>query len=187
MEYASVIQVALATLALETFTYADGAVPATAQTGQTWTNVAGTQAILTNRLQLTSNPSTRTITHLKDFVSRIKGISAAGEGLMFRRASAGTYYWVSNDSTNGLRLYFYDGSADNLLKTNATIGVANDLIVVVAVGPNISILRGQSLTTLRVDIQYNSLVNATETVHGIIAKGNGGAVLADDWVLVPAF
>lgn len=187
MEYSSVIQVATANLAFDSFTGADGAVPATVFTGQTWGNVAGTQAIATNRLQLTTNPSTRTISTVKDIVARLKAISGGGEGLMFRRASGGSYLWVTVSTSAGVKLGYFDGSADTTLATDSKVWVANDLLVLVAVGPNITVLRGTTLTTLKISLQYSTTQNVAETVHGILAKGNGGAVLVDDWVMIPAF
>jgi hypothetical protein len=176
----SVQNLAPGDIAFEYFTYANGAVPATLLTTQSWTNITGTQAIATNQLQMSTASAMRTVTHAsRDVMLRSKLVSKLGEAIIVRRDSVG-YYYVANTSTGTKVGYFLtSGSVDTQLAL-ITGNAANDVVTVIAQGANIDVIRNNSII-------YQFLDNrtlATAKDHGLL-NYTAGTVLFDDFFLIP--
>jgi len=176
-----VLGLATADIAFDSFTYEDGAVPATLQTGQAWTNITGTQTIASNKLQMTTQSAMRTVTHSsRNVLLRSKLVTKLSEALIIRRDSLGYYYFANTSTGTKIGYFLTSGSVDTSLAL-VTGNAANDILAVAAVDQYIDVIRNNTIIFQFLDTR--SLVTAKD--HGVLNYG-ASTVQFDDFFLFPA-
>jgi hypothetical protein len=167
-----------ADIVISAFTQADGAL-GSVPTGQTPVT-SGSPTTSTNRASLPTTAKFGFSHNSADVMLRATLISNAGEAIYFRGDGTGYFFVANNGGTTFLYYFLIAGSVLTLLGS-ITGAAANDVFNVVAQGPFITVVRNN-----RVVLEASSLLNINSKEHGIRNALGAGAVLVDDFLLVPA-
>jgi hypothetical protein len=172
------LNLATADVVFSSFTQSDGAL-ATVPTGQTPVS-SGSPTTVSNQANLPTTAKFGFNHNSADVMLRSKFVSNGGEALYFRGDGTGYFFVANNGGTTYLYYFQISGSVLTLLGSLAG-AAANDVISVVAQGVFITVVRNN-----KVVIEASSYLNLASKEHGIRNALGAGAVLMDDFLLVPA-
>lgn len=165
------------TLVSDAFNRADSTTSlGTADTGQTWTALAGTWGISSNKAyQVTSSTQAYAVIDagVGDCTIGLT-LSTVGSGGITFRASDATHLWFIDATTSSGNLYRCDGFGPNLIANLGTSWSNGDVMTVVLSGSSIVVKKNGTTVYSTTDSTY-----ATNTKHGL--RDYSGAGRYDDF------